>query len=96
MFLFKMIEQVKYGDLVEGQQYYVVHKRGAYIEGDLIYVGNAFFKYPGSIQTFQLMTMYHFYRYVSRHEYYTALKEKYDINCLNIVLKRLVNETFEW
>jgi len=37
-----------------------------------------------------------FYRVITREEYYTKLKEKYDQTCLNIVLKRLVNDTFEW
>jgi len=91
-----MIEQVKYDDLVEGQQYYIIHKRGALVEGNLIYVGNHFFKYPNGNQPFQLNDMYHFYRYVSNYQYYMALKEKYDAKCLNIVLKRLVNEHFEW
>ena len=91
-----MIQQVEYDDLIEGQQYYVVHRLGAFVEGDLIYVGH-FFKYPNSIQTFQLNYMlYHFYRYISNYEYYMALKDKYDQTCLNIVLKRLVNESFEW
>ena len=91
-----MIEQVKYDELVEGQQYFVIHKRGALVEGDLINVGNHFFKYPNSRAIFQIVDMYHFYRYISKEEYLIRVKEKYDQTCLNIVLKRLVNETFEW
>ena len=91
-----MLERVNYDDLNEGQNYYVIHKRGAVVEGDLIYVGNHFFKYPNSIQIFQIVDMYYFYRYVSKYQYYMALKEKYNQTCLNIVLKRLVNENFEW
>jgi len=83
-------------DLNEGQQYYVVHRRGAVVEGDLIYVGDSHFKYPNGHQRFQLDERYYFYRYVSNYEYYMKLKEKYDQSCLNIVLKRLVNENFEW
>ena len=82
--------------LVEGQQYYVVHKHNTFIESDLIYIGNHYFKYPNSIAIFQIVDMFHFYRYVSKYEYYMALKEKYDAKCLNIILKRLINETFEW
>jgi len=37
-----------------------------------------------------------FYRYVSRYEYKEKLREKYNETCLNIVLKRLVNESFAW
>jgi hypothetical protein len=36
------------------------------------------------------------YRYVSCEEYKEKVREKYDVTCLNIVLKRLVNETFTW
>ena len=95
-FYLKMLEQVKYDDLVEGQKYYVIHRRGAFVEGDLIYC-NHFFKYPNGIQLFQLNDrLYYFYRYISKYQYYMALKEKYNQTCLNLVLKRLVNETFEW
>jgi hypothetical protein len=37
-----------------------------------------------------------FYRYVSREEYYAKVKEKYDATCLDIILKRLVNDDFCW
>jgi hypothetical protein len=90
-----MLELVN--DLIEGQQYFVIHRRGAVVEGDLIYVGDSYFKYPNGIQTFQINErFYHFYRYVSKYQYYMALKEKYDTNCLDIVLKRLVDESFRW
>jgi hypothetical protein len=90
-----MIERVD--ELNEGQQYFVIHRRGAFVEGDLIYVGDSHFKYPNGIQTFQLHEhVYYFYRYVSNYQYYMALKEKYNQTCLDIVLKRLVNENFSW
>ena len=92
-----MFEQVKYDDLVKGQTYYVVQKEG-FIEGDdMIYLGNSFFRYWDSIHAFKIDKRYfNFYRYVSKDEYYMKLKEKYDSKCLDIVLKRLVNEHFEW
>ena len=37
-----------------------------------------------------------FYRYVSCEEYKEKVREKYNARCLDIVLKRLVNETFTW
>jgi hypothetical protein len=37
------------------------------------------------------LTMYTFYRYVSKEEYRAKLKEKYDATCLDIILKRLVS-----
>ena len=36
------------------------------------------------------------YKRVSHEDFLKKRKEKYDHTCLNIVLKRLVNETFEW
>ena len=36
------------------------------------------------------------HRYVSHTEYFKKIKEKYDANCLNIILKKLVDETFHW
>ena len=37
-----------------------------------------------------------FYRYVSTEEYNKKRKDKYDETCLDIVLKRVVNESFMW
>lgn len=39
--------------------------------------------------------MNEFYRYISKEEYFKKVKEKYDYKCLNIILKRLVDETFQ-
>ena len=39
--------------------------------------------------------MNEFYRYVSKEEYYAKVKEKYDAKCLNIILKRLIDESFQ-
>jgi len=36
------------------------------------------------------------YRYVSEEEYVSKIKEKYNAKCLDIVLKRLVDESFSW
>jgi hypothetical protein len=36
-----------------------------------------------------------FYRRVSKEEYYAKVKEKYDRKCLNIILKRLIDESFQ-
>ena len=42
------------------------------------------------------LTFYTFYRYVRKEEYDKKLKEKYDATCLDIILKRLVNDDFCW
>jgi len=95
MCLLKMLELVN--DLVEGEKYYVVQYRRAVVEGDLIYLGDSFFKYPNGTNSFQVYErFYDFYRYVSKDEYYMKLKEKYNQKCLDIVLKRLLDESFQW
>jgi|UniRef100_A0A6C0D2V4 hypothetical protein len=83
-------------DLVEGETYHVV-QTGGFVEGDMIYLGGSFFRYFDSTCSFQVhQRYYNFYRYVTKHEYYTKVKEKYDQTSLNIVLKRLVDESFQW
>lgn len=37
-----------------------------------------------------------YYKYVSNKVYMQKIKEKYDENALKIVLKKIVNEDFEW
>jgi hypothetical protein len=60
-------------------------------------LGGSFFRYWNGKNSFQVHQRYcNFYRYVTKREYYMKLKEKYDQICLDIVLKRLVNEHFEW
>jgi hypothetical protein len=37
-----------------------------------------------------------FYRYISIQEYKKKVREKYNDTCLDIILKRLVDESFDW
>ena len=37
-----------------------------------------------------------YYKYITNGEYLKKIKEKYDTKCLDIVLKRLINESFAW
>uniref|UniRef100_A0A6C0D2P1 Uncharacterized protein n=1 Tax=viral metagenome TaxID=1070528 RepID=A0A6C0D2P1_9ZZZZ len=37
-----------------------------------------------------------FYRYVSDEEYKEKVKGKYDETCLNVILKRLIDDSFVW
>ena len=96
-----MLEQID-SELVRREMYYVKRKNGN-IVGNLIfesynqsklavwfYVPNKPYAY-----LFQLNQII-IHRYISNKEYYVKIKEKYDNKCLNIVLKRLVNEHFEW
>ena len=45
-----------------------------------------------SIQ-FDLWTLY---RFVSHDEYKLKLKQQFDSTCLNIILKRLIDDSFTW
>ena len=100
-----MFELIDALDMKEGTMYFL--KKLDYIIGEVIFVK---YEYPASgSQTFATftypycsgyshmwLTTISVYRYVSEEEYRVKIKEKYDAKCLNIVLKRLVNETFEW
>lgn len=95
----KMIELVDKYSLVKGTRYYVkgTHPRSIrcfdctfdYYEDDTVWLT--------STLTIRLyLAFYHFYRYVSKEEFYEKVKEKYDATCLDIILKRLVNDDFRW
>ncbi len=91
-----MLELVDDDDLIKGHMYYVKHNFLERTE-NLIFNGSTFFKYPNSIYSFRVhLRANTFYRHVSKEEYYVKVKEKYDRKCLNIILKRLVDETFGW
>jgi hypothetical protein len=91
-----MIQLIDSNELIKGQSYYVIND---FLERkeNLVFDGYSFFKYPNTNYSFQLHFRANaFYRYISLEEYYAKVKEKYDSNCLDIVLKRLVNENFHW
>ena len=95
-----MLQQIESG-FVPGEKYCVKIREG-FIK-DLIFTKHAYSKtglwfddtcsYYGYL--FHLNEV-KIYRHVSQEEYYAKLKKKYDDKCLNSVLKRLVDETFEW
>ena len=43
-----------------------------------------------------LYTHNHYYKYITKKDFLKKVKEKYDAKCLDIVLKRLIDESFEW
>lgn len=96
-----MLEQIESG-LVYRERYYIKKKSGDII-GDLLFDSYnqlktaLWFVMPDEryAYLFQLNEII-IYRYVSHKEYYVRIKEKYDRKCLNIVLKRLVDESFQW
>jgi len=95
-----MFQQIESG-FIKRERYYVKIREG--VMKDLIFsqLGNSatgiWFDDPDRPYGYLLhLTEIKIYRYVSNEEFLKKRKEKYDNNCLNIVLKRLVNETFEW
>ncbi len=98
-----MIKLVDKNELIKGEKYYVKRKKflhshplntficifDEYIDKDFVWVT--------TILDIKLdIELNEFYRYVRKEEYYAKLKEKYDHKCLNIILKRLVDESFAW
>lgn len=100
-----MFELIDALDMKEGEMYFV--KKLDTIIGEVIFVkyqkpleGSqdfATFSYPYcSGYSHMWLNIISVYRYISEEEYWAKVKEKYDAKCLNIVLKRLVDESFEW
>ena len=109
-FIIKMYQEVQEDELINGENYYVKRKKrrnnmniknfhglfnGSDFEGFVWFkIYNEFNEPIDSIELdAQLNT---FYRYVSKEEFYAKVKEKYDAKCLNIILKRLIDESFQW
>ena len=100
-----MFELIDALDMKEGEMYFL--KKRDSIIGEVIFVeyqkpSNG--SQPFITYTYPYMSGYSHtwvriisvYRYVSEEEYRTKVKENYDAKCLDIVLKRLVDESFEW
>ena len=99
-----MFEEIN-SDFIQGTTYYLVYND----DGALTNIGDGLFErytdYSKTAGWFYItpkgimwvtFANYIIYRYVSKEEYYAKLKEKYDVTCLNIVLKRLVDDMFKW
>jgi hypothetical protein len=100
-----MIQLINADELIVGEKYYIKRKP-RYLQLQKNYVG-IFESHDDEFDGFGTFSisnnhiefdfdLIEIYRFVTSEEYYIKLKEKYDLKCLNIVLKRLVNETFEW
>jgi hypothetical protein len=97
-----MFELIDALDMKEGKMYFI--KNHQFIIGEVLFStyhksSQPFivFKYPyRSGYSYVKIKDISVYRYVSEQEYWAKVKEKYDAKCLNIVLKRLVDESFRW
>lgn len=99
-----MFELINAASMKEGEMYFI--KRFDSIIGELVFInygkspsGHCFatFRYSYvSGESYILLSVMRVYRYVSEEEYRAKVKEKYDSKCLDIVLKRLVDDSFQW
>jgi hypothetical protein len=100
-----MALQLVEGDkLIKGEKYYVKRKRitkiiknfhGIFDRDDFEGFGFVWFRIDNEFVELDI-DMNTFYRCISKEEFYAKVKEKYDAKCLNIILKRLIDESFQW
>jgi hypothetical protein len=104
-----MYQEVQEDELINGENYYVKRKKrrnnmniknfhGLFNGSD--FEGFVWFKICNelnqTIDTIELDTQLNiFYKSVSKKDFYVKVKEKYDHKCLNIILKRLIDESFQ-
>ena len=103
-----MFELIDAADMKEGEIYFIKRFDSirSYVIGEVIFMnygkshsGHCFatFRYSYvSGESYILLSVMRVYRYVREEEYRAKVKEKYDTKCLDVVLKRLVDESFEW
>jgi len=101
-----MIELVDKYTLIEGKKYYVKRKKRylqilnkyecVFEQYNKEFQGFAWVIISNAIPIELDLELNDFYRYVSKEDYHAKVKEKYDSKCLNIILKRLIDESFEW
>ena len=99
------LEFVNGEKLINGEKYYVKRKKGIHSMNIKYYHGifDGYNDFEGFVwfKTHNVSIELHlslntFYRHVSKQEFYKKVKEKYDRKCLNIILKRLIDESFQW
>jgi hypothetical protein len=94
-----MIERVDGNNLITNDYYYVkCEKENRHIKFlEYHIIGGTNFAVCLHINNvICLYTHNRYYKYITKKEFLKKVKEKYDSKCLDIVLKRLVNEHFEW
>ena len=92
-----MFELIDMMDMKEGEIYFI--NRFNYIE-EVIFVKYqipkfAIFRNSDCPTCFALLLNNSVYQYISEEKYKAILKEKYNIKCLDIVLKRVVDKLFQ-
>lgn len=99
-----MLEEIDGWDLIPGEYYFIrnhilneVYTKQLfllYTEANYSRPSGIFYGKIKSIDEKYIirLDLFKFYRYVSPEEYREKVKEKYNVTCLNIVLKRLVDD----
>ena len=102
---FVLFEIVNKNELIKGLRYYIkdYYEKTkyteiyatfiTYIEDD--YRPLAYFRAHEYYSFYQPLPQTIIYRRISKEEYLKKVKEKYDHKCLNIILKRLIDESFQ-
>jgi hypothetical protein len=105
-----MYEKVEFNQLVKGERYFIRYSSYKWITGKFHKYEqtdnngiHALFKrmkknnswmYKGF--TWHMTEHSSYYKCITNKEYIQKLKDKYDEKVLKIILKRIVNEDFEW
>lgn len=108
---FKMFEKTNYENLKNGEKYKIINSNYSYnydacflffmkydlqneyaIFREIIYYNKWMYKDTNTKRD----NNSNYYRYVSEEEYNTKRKDKYNQTVLNTILKKLINEEFEW
>ena len=98
-----MIQLISPDELIVGEKYFIKRKpRYLQVQKNDVGIFKYYDEFDDTFGTFTISNkgidfdfdLIEIYRFVTPHEYYVKLKEKYDATCLNIVLTRLVNENF--
>ena len=96
-----MLQQINKTDLIPGEMYYIKYNFNTLSKKVIMihyknHNGRMLALVNDSTDFLVIIKYWTFYRYVSEKEYKEKRKEKYDATCLDIVLKRLVDESFSW
>ena len=90
-----MLENVG-SNLIPGQQYFVVNPDKTIGKATFLRFTRQLGLFYTHEYCFMSINLFTFYRFVSPQEYRDKLKEKYDATVLNIILKRLIDPSFNW
>ncbi len=102
-----MYEKVEFCSLVKGERYFIRYGPYKWISGKFNKFENTYaifsnlkknigsgWRYKGI--KWRMCSHYMYYKDIPNKEYRQKIKDKYDEKVLKIVLKKIINEDFEW